>query len=148
MNLRNDLPDLILVDIITKYPKLLAYNYQVIYLYENIRFWWKAPLQHLNNNGALCRAWSLTHSISFWRKWWPCLGMPKEHMYFQSRMRKPIVLGKEFWNYLLLEPINRKSWNDKREKMELEPHFTLPPPKSWELKKEQELSNPAFWEAS
>lgn len=39
MNLRNDLPDLILVDIITKYPKLLAYNYQVIYLYENIRFW-------------------------------------------------------------------------------------------------------------
>lgn len=80
--------------------------------------------------------------------------MPKEYKYFQSR--KPIDLGKEFLNYLLLEAINKKSLKNRRED---EAEATINPPfspshppkkkkKSWGLKKEQELANSDFCEAS
>lgn len=71
--------------------------------------------------------------------------MPKEYKYFQSR--KPIDLGKEFLNYLLLEAINKKSLKNRRREDEAEATFNLlSPPTKKEKKKVGGLKRNRSWQ--
>lgn len=73
--------------------------------------------------------------------------MPKEYKYFQSR--KPIDLGKDFLNYLLLEAINKKSLKNRREdeaEATINPPFSLPHPPKKKKKKVGGLKRNRSWQ--
>lgn len=73
--------------------------------------------------------------------------MPKEYKYFQSR--KPIDLGKEFLNYLLLEAINKKSLKNRREdeaEATINPPFSPPPSPQEKKKKVGGLKRNRSWQ--